>query len=631
MPTNQHTRAVFIPKGRRWGGRNLCVAAAAAGSFALCWALSAGFPSVQFRSRSVPAPATVEVDRGDVAVVVTENGSLESSVDDVVRCRVESFLGLPVGAPPAATEPRPSRTRSATIRGAGGSWASGSRDTTIAAVKKAKTVARSQSVGSPGTVKNDRPRAGSASKPQGNAAVSGLPTALSFSGSAAPSDSGAAPTRPLIRSFDYIVEPHLPLRSTLPDQGVISTGAPSPPTILSILPEGSRVKAGDIVCELDSSAFQDALVVQKLRHVQAKAWVEQARYALEAERIALREYEAGILPQDIELVRQNIGICQIEREQATRNLAWARAAFTKGFRTESQVNADASMLEQTQIALRDAEGMLEQLVKYTGKRIQKARKAKLQAIQADLLSLESSFRLETERLKRIQAMIANCTMRAPGDGIIVYATQSNGWGTVETEIREGLFVHPSQPIFRLLDPRHMQVRARINESQVARIRPGQRVLIHLEAFPDHPLRGSVAEIVPIPSPDGNPFSDVRSFYATVRIESGGFDALTTGLSAELEFLVETRRRVPRVPLEAIRWVGERSFAATVVSTTTGLDWRWTPIALGVTDTSFAEVVKGLAPGDRVIAHAESLPATDLGPPDPKTNLDLALARSHPPQ
>ena len=101
------------------------------------------------------------------------------------------------------------------------------------------------------------------------------------------------------------------------------------------------------------------------------------------------------------------------------------------------------------------------------------------------------------------------------------------------QIRAGLTVYPSQPIFRLLDPRHLQVRARINESQVALVRSGQPVLIHLEAFPDRPLRGRVAAIVPIPSLADGPYSDVRYFYATVRIESGGFDALRSGLSAQL--------------------------------------------------------------------------------------------------
>ena len=103
--------------------------------------------------------------------------------------------------------------------------------------------------------------------------------------------------------------------------------------------------------------------------------------------------------------------------------------------------------------------------------------------------------------------------------------------------------------------------------------------------------------------------------------------LTTGLTAELEFLVETRRHVTRVPLEAIRWIGDRSFAARLVSTETGEDdWQWRPIALGVTSTSFAEVISGLKPGDRVIAQSETLPTTELDIPDQEQTLDLALER-----
>ena len=277
----------------------------------------------------------------------------------------------------------------------------------------------------------------------------------------------------------------------------------------------------------------------------------------------------------------------------------------------AQVNADAAVLEQSEIALRDAEGMLGQLVKYTGTRVIKSLKARIQAIHAELLSLESSFRLERERLRRIETMIANCKMRAPRDGTIVYANGPNGSGAIDNQIREGLIVHSSQPIFRLLDPHHIQVRAKINESQVARIRPGQPVLIHLEAFPDRePLLGSVTEIVPIPSIANGLFSDVRTFFAKVRIDSGAFDALTTGLTAELDFLVESKRHVTRVPLEAVRWIDDHPFAATVSGPPTDLDWEWRPIALGATDTDFAEVVSGLKPGDRVIAHSEGLPTTE---------------------
>ena len=622
MSISQALMSSVVPKTRRWLVPSLCGAALTAAALGLWCVVSMSFRPGSSEHRSLPAMATVEVDQGDVSLVVTENGVLESSVDDLVRCRVESFVGLPVGTPLSGGAPGPSQPRNA--RKSGGSSASRPRETALTAVARAIGSAKSSLAALPGAT----PRAASgngldakvaASSPAGGSSAntaSNSPSELSASNSL---------NRSAIRSFQYVVEPHVPLRSTLPDQGLLPTTAPPPLSIISIKVEGSRVKAGDVVCELDSSALRDALNVQQLRFAQAKAWVEQAKYTLEADEIALREYEAGVLPQDIELVRQSIGICRIENEQAARNLDWSRRVLAKGFRTATQASADAAVLEQTSIALRNAEGMLEQLVKYTGKRIIKARKARIQAIHADMLSLESAFRLEHQRLKRIETMIANCMLRAPRDGIVVYANQPNGSGTIDTQIREGLIVHPMQPIFRLLDPHHIQVRAKINESQVARIRPGLPVLIRLEAFPDRPLRGSVAQVVPIPTLASGPFSDVRSFFATVRIEFGAFDALTTGLTAEVDFLVDTRRRVTRVPLESVRWIGDRSFAATIVATTAGQDWQWRSIALGVTSANFAEVVHGLEPGDLVVAHSESLPTTDLDVPAPEELPDLALA------
>ena len=50
-----------------------------------------GIPGLPIPRRALPALETVVVEQGDVTLVVTENGSLESSVDDVIRCRVESF------------------------------------------------------------------------------------------------------------------------------------------------------------------------------------------------------------------------------------------------------------------------------------------------------------------------------------------------------------------------------------------------------------------------------------------------------------------------------------------------------------------------------------------------------------
>ncbi len=629
MPMDRDRMTVPISTPGRRCGRGWPAAAAVAAAAVVC-GLGMGRRIVGPDPNARPGLETIEVDRGDVVPVVTEKGVLESSVDDVIRCRVEPFLSLPSAPPVAASESQRAVPRVARASLKSALPPSGMTGLSIAGAPSSKgrsqvTRAGSQ-VGAPGGTP------GAASPQAVGQRASGVGAAVLPAGSSSTSaqaqrpavESSIASKRPSIRSFDTIVEPHVPLRSSLPDQGVVAIPPPPPPTILSILPEGSFVKAGDVVCELDSSGFRDALRVQQLRCIQAKAWVEQARYKIEAYEIALREYEHGVFPQDTQLVRQYIAICQIEHERAANNVAWSRPLLAKGFRSAAQVTADAAVLAQTEFILRDAQGMLKRLVKFTAKRILQAQRARIAAGRSDLLSLESALRLEDERLKRINAMIANCTMTSPRDGIVVHANRTSPWGTVELQIREGLTVHQSQPIFRLLDSRHIQARARINESQIARIRIGQPVLIHLEAFPDRVLRGSVAEIFPIPTLTNGAFSDVRSFFATVRIESGGFDALKAGMSAEIDFLVTRRHRVPRVPLEAVRWVDDRSFAARVVPTETGVDWVWRPIALGATDTVFAEVVSGLEPGDRVIAHSESLPAQAPGLVDAASALSPRL-------
>src|SRR5262249_46279001 len=142
--------------------------------------------------------------------------------------------------------------------------------------------------------------------------------------------------------------------------------------IVTIKPEGTRVKAGDVVAELDSSAYVEEERTQKIRFLQAQAYVDQAKSMLEVAEITLREYRDGIFPQDMQLIRQYIDSCDFDRNRATANLKWSREMLAMSFRTPFQVNADALALQQTEIALKEAQGMLERLSKYTGPKIIKS-------------------------------------------------------------------------------------------------------------------------------------------------------------------------------------------------------------------------------------------------------------------
>ncbi|WP_246196436.1 efflux RND transporter periplasmic adaptor subunit [Aquisphaera giovannonii] len=404
---------------------------------------------------------------------------------------------------------------------------------------------------------------------------------------------------------------------------------PGATRIISIVPEGSKVRKGDVVCELDSSAFQDEVKSQLIRYAQAKAWVEQARAIFEVTEITLREYRDGILPQDLGLIKQYIKTCEITKEQTSRNLAWSRDMAKKGFRASSQLRADELSDQQAGIALEEAQGMLERLEKYTGPKNLKQLEAKLMAIQADKKTQEAAFELEKQRLARLQKCIDNCTMRAPIDGTVVYKPTTNPWGRVEAQIEQGVTVRQDQPIFELPDPKNMRVKTRINETKVAFVKVGQPAIIRIDAFPDRTIRGVVEAVTAISTPVNGPFSDVRIYFASVRIAEG-FDDLRPGLTAEVFFKTDTHPNVTRIPVTAIRSFGDRHYAAVHRGSSTPKDaWDWKPIRLGASDADYVEVVAGLKQGDRVVANPHALPAPASAPIGPDAPPSVATASTNP--
>ena len=69
-------------------------------------------------------------------------------------------------------------------------------------------------------------------------------------------------------------------------------------SVISLRPDGSQVKKGQLICELDSSASKDKLVNQTITTRSAEAAYQQAKLAREIADIALTEYTDGIVMQE---------------------------------------------------------------------------------------------------------------------------------------------------------------------------------------------------------------------------------------------------------------------------------------------------------------------------------------------
>jgi multidrug resistance efflux pump len=580
----------------------------------------------------------VEVDEGDITEIVVENGTLESSMSTVVRCEVEALMGTVGGS---NSQTGSSRTGAGGTSGTSQGGTSGTTSATSPTSTQTTTAATTKAKSTSSTSKTT----GTTSKTSGTTGTTSgsTGTASSSSSSTAASTSLVSGGKPSIRSFSYMVTPYVPLKPTTSKSSTTTTSQsgsmaggggrrggggggggggmgmdekPGSTRIVSILSEGTNVKKGDVVCELDASAFHDEMKLQKIRYAQAKAWVDQVHAIYEVNLITLTEFRDGIFPQDLKLINQYIETCRVDKERAERNLVWSREVTNKGLRTHSQLKADELSNQRASIALEEAEGMYDRLANYTGPKILKSLEAKVKAIEADKKNQEVSFELEKQRMARLQKCIDNCTLRAPDDGIVVYAQLTNGWGRVESQIEEGVTVREGQPIFQLPDPKHMKVKTRINETKISRVTSGQPAMIRVDAFPDRPMKGVVSEVTAISTPINGPFSDVRIYFASVNIEQG-FSDLRPGLTAEVFFNAETRRNVTRVPIGSIRKFGDKSYVAVQKSEAAGKraskSWEWKAVELGISDPNYVQVISGVKRGDKIVSNVINLPAIENAP------------------
>ncbi len=83
-----------------------------------------------------------------------------------------------------------------------------------------------------------------------------------------------------------------------------------------------------------------------------------------------------------------------------------------------------------------------------------------------------------------QQDVDNCTVRAPFDGIVVSKDAQRG-EIVSPLSAGGGFTRTG--IATLVDMKSLEIEVDVNESYIARVKPGQRVSATLDAYPDREL------------------------------------------------------------------------------------------------------------------------------------------------
>lgn len=174
-------------------------------------------------------------------------------------------------------------------------------------------------------------------------------------------------------------------------------------------------------------------------------------------------------------------------------------------------------------------------------------------------------------------------------------------------IEPGQTLTSSDSLFVLSD--RLIVKAYVDETDIGRVRVGQRATIGLDAYPEIRIPGTVGHIYF----ESHLQNNVNIYYVDVIPESVP-EVFRSGMSANIEIVVREKDDAILVPLEALSTSGGK----TTVLLEGGQDGRGTPRAVetGMEEDGRVEILRGLDAGERVLI-AES--AIDLPEQNGGTN------------
>ena len=189
------------------------------------------------------------------------------------------------------------------------------------------------------------------------------------------------------------------------------------------------------------------------------------------------------------------------------------------------------------------------------------------------------------------------TLRAPAAGTISLMPNMRAGGPMSRtapEFRRGDRVWFGAAIAELPDLSAVQMTCRLDEADRARVQPGTRVLIRVDAVPDRELGAAVREIAVVARPDFTSFPPVRNFDAIIAIDE--VDArLRSGMSASARIELGRLDNVLLVPSAAIFQVEGGTVAYVVQGGS--VDTR--PVTVLRRGRDEIAIQAGLQEGDRV--------------------------------
>lgn len=370
--------------------------------------------------------------------------------------------------------------------------------------------------------------------------------------------------------------------------------SPEGTMILQIVPEGTRVEKGDLLVQLDSSAFKEERLKEQIDEGRVQAELAEAENELEKIKLSFEEYLEGVAPGQKQTFENAIFSAEGRLLQAERELAFAKENPKASDGKIEDLDALQFNVEMAKREVQRAKTSFDSFEKFTKTRQVKQFEGEVASAEAKVKAKRQEQEIHAGLLRKIEEEIAGCTITAPSPGIVFYANLQGENEEDSIVIQEGSFVRRHQAILRLSRLDELILRMEVREVDMPWLREGMPAEIYLDVAADRAFAGKVAAVHPYPTRATRSADSGKRYEVVVAIENPTGE-IRPGLGAEVVVPIAAMDDAVQVPASAL-FTENGEDRCLVLS---GKSWQPRSVKLGPSNGSMTVIKEGLEAGEEV--------------------------------
>ena len=319
-----------------------------------------------------------------------------------------------------------------------------------------------------------------------------------------------------------------------------------------LVKEGDHVKQGQLLVELDAAT--------------AESQAAQALARIRGSEADMHAIEHGGTQEEVLTIQAQMVKAVADRDAAQRNLDALQRLQQTGAASPGEVRAG-----QAQLSTAEAQVKLLQ-----SKQNERYSRPEISSVQAKQSEAQSAYSATQDILRQL-------VIRAPFAGVVY-----------SLPVRQGTYVNPGDLVLQEADLSKILVRAYVDEPDVARLSPGQRIEVTWDAVPGRIWTGAVSSI-----PAAVKLHGTRNVGETTCTVPNQDFKLLPNIIVGVTIVTADHDHVLIVPREALRMDAGKPYLYVVANN----EIQQRNVETAISDLTKAEITSGVSEGMKVALSA----------------------------